>query len=61
MEALLTADDVAELLAVDRKRVYELAARWQPDHLRLPSVKLGARQVRFLLAEVERYVAERAT
>jgi excisionase family DNA binding protein len=60
MEALLTADDVAALLAVDRKRVYELAARWQPEYLRLPSVKLGERQVRFRASDVERYIAERA-
>jgi len=47
VEALLTADDVAMLLAVDRKRIYELAARWQPETMRLPSVKLGERQIRF--------------
>jgi predicted DNA-binding transcriptional regulator AlpA len=44
-----------------RRRVYELAARWQPEYLRLPSVKLGERQVRFRPADVERYIEERAS
>jgi excisionase family DNA binding protein len=58
MQALLTAQDVAALLAVDPKRVYELAARWQGDR-RLPSVRFG-RQVRFRLIDVEAYIAEHA-
>jgi hypothetical protein len=41
MKPLLTADDVARLLAVDRKRVYELAAGWQPEPLRLQSIRFG--------------------
>jgi excisionase family DNA binding protein len=57
MQALLRADDVAELIAVDRKRVYELAAPWQGAD-RLPSVRFG-RQIRFRLEDVQRFVEER--
>lgn len=52
MERLLLAEDVAELLRIPRRRVYELARAGT-----LPSVRFGDRQVRFdeakLLAWIE--------
>lgn len=46
LERLLTADQVADLLAITRKRAYELASQG-----RLPAVRLG-RQVRFRRRDV---------
>jgi len=46
IEPLLTANQVADLLAISRKRAYELASQG-----RLPAVRLG-RQVRFRRRDV---------
>jgi len=46
IEPLLTADQVANLLAITRKRAYELASQG-----RLPAVRIG-RQVRFRRGDV---------
>ena len=53
---LVDADFVAAALHVKRKRVYELARR-QVDPL--PSVRIGG-AVRFVLAQVEDWVADQA-
>lgn len=50
---LVTADDVAAVLNVKRKRVYELTRR-QSDPL--PSVRIGG-AVRFVVSQVEEWVA----
>lgn len=52
-EPLVTADTVAAVLCVKRKRVYELARR---HHDPLPSVRIGG-AVRFALPHVEEWVA----
>jgi len=50
---LVDADDIAAVLCVKRKRVYELARR---HHDPLPSVRIGG-AVRFVVAQVEEWVA----
>jgi len=52
-EPLLTADDVAQLLAVPRSTVYEYARRL---HGRLPSISVG-RHRRFYRSDVESWLA----
>jgi excisionase family DNA binding protein len=54
-EPLLTADQVAELLAIPRSSVYEYARRM---HARLPSLEVG-RHRRFYRSDVERWLQER--
>lgn len=48
---ILVADEVAELLRVDKQRVYELVRT-----NRLPFIRLGERQYRFSLDAVERWL-----
>jgi excisionase family DNA binding protein len=51
MEALMKAEEVAELLALPTRTVYRLA--WQG---RLPSVKVGERCVRFDPVDIREYI-----
>ncbi len=53
-EPLMTADDVAALLAVPRSSVYEYARRL---HTPLPAIRVG-RHLRFHRADIERWLAE---
>jgi excisionase family DNA binding protein len=53
-EPLLTAEDVARLLAVPRSSVYEYARR---QHSPLPSITVG-RHRRFYRSDVEVWLAE---
>lgn len=55
-QPLVDADHVAAVLCVKRKRVYELARR---HHDPLPSVRIGG-AVRFVVAQVEEWVAAQA-
>jgi excisionase family DNA binding protein len=48
---LLVADEVAQLLRVDKQRVYELARTEQ-----IPVIRLGARQYRFSAESVKRWL-----
>ena len=54
-EPLLTADQVAQLLAVPRSSVYEYARRRE---LPLPSITVG-RHRRFFRSDVEVWLSER--
>lgn len=47
-EPLLTADDLAEFLAIPRDSVYQLP---------IPRLRVGRNRVRFRRADVERYLA----
>jgi excisionase family DNA binding protein len=59
LNALLTANDVADLLGVSRKRIYDLVATCQPGFSRpLPAVSFGVRGLRFVPADVEAWVLE---
>lgn len=55
-QPLVDADRVAAVLCVKRKRVYELARRHRDP---LPCVRIGG-AVRFVLAQVEVWVAAQA-
>jgi excisionase family DNA binding protein len=46
---ILVADEVAEILRVDKQRVYELVRT-----NRIPVIRLGARQYRFSAAAINR-------
>lgn len=48
---ILIADEVAELLRVDRQRVYELARRNA-----IPVIRLGERQYRFDAAAIRQWI-----
>lgn len=48
MDKVMIADEVAELLRVDRQRVYELVRTHQ-----IPYIKIGTRQYRFLSSAIE--------
>jgi len=54
VEPLLTADEVAQLLAVPRSTVYEYARR---RHRGLPSISVG-RHRRFYRSDIERWLNE---
>lgn len=49
---ILIADEVAELLRVDRQRVYELARRNA-----IPVIRLGERQYRFDAEAIRQWIA----
>ena len=53
---LLDAAEVAELLAVPKSRVYELAAAGE-----LPAIRLGGRQLRFPQAEIAAWIRSRCS
>lgn len=48
---ILVADEVAELLRVDRQRVYELARRDA-----IPVIRLGERQYRFDASAIQAWI-----
>ncbi len=48
---ILVADEVAELLRVDRQRVYELARRNA-----IPVIRLGERQYRFDAEAIKQWI-----
>ncbi len=48
---ILVADEVAEILRVDRQRVYELARTNQ-----IPVIRLGERQYRFSAQSIEQFL-----
>lgn len=48
---ILVADEVAELLRVDKQRVYELARTNQ-----IPVIRLGERQYRFSAQAIEEFL-----
>lgn len=54
-DRLLQAQEVAERLGVPEAFVYQLARRRQ-----LPSVRVGAKYVRFRQSELERYIRHRS-
>ena len=49
---ILIADEVAEILRVDRQRVYELARRNA-----IPVIRLGERQYRFDAEAIRQWIA----
>jgi excisionase family DNA binding protein len=50
-QTVLVADEVAEMLRVDRQRVYELARRNA-----IPVIRLGERQYRFDAEAIRRWM-----
>jgi excisionase family DNA binding protein len=48
---ILVADEVAEMLRVDRQRVYELARRHA-----IPVIKIGQRQYRFDAEAIRQWI-----
>lgn len=50
---ILVADEVAEMLRVDRQRVYELARRNA-----IPVIRLGERQYRFDAEAIKRWIQQ---
>lgn len=57
MDPLLDVNDVARLLGVRPRRVYELAET-RDQNVRLPAVRIG-RTLRFRRADIERWTEER--
>lgn len=53
MERLLLAEDVADILQVDKQRVYELVRTNQ-----IPVVRLGERQYRFVRSTINAWLEE---
>jgi excisionase family DNA binding protein len=53
---ILLADEVAELLRVDRQRVYELARRNA-----IPVIRLGERQYRFDAEAIRQWIQQGGT
>jgi excisionase family DNA binding protein len=51
-KSLLIADEVAELLRVDKQRVYELVRT-----RKIPVIKIGERQYRFSVDAVNAWIA----
>lgn len=49
---LLVAEEVAELLRVDKQRIYELVRS-----KRIPVIRLGERQYRFSITAIEKWLA----
>lgn len=50
-QQILVASEVAELLRVDKQRVYELVRTHQ-----LPVIRIGERQYRFSLREIQEWI-----
>jgi excisionase family DNA binding protein len=55
-ERLLTAGEVAELLAVPKTRVWSMSRRGE-----IPTVRLGPREVRYRPEDIERWIARRTS
>ncbi|MDQ3687337.1 MAG: helix-turn-helix domain-containing protein [Acidobacteriota bacterium] len=53
---ILVADEVAEMLRVDRQRVYELVRRHA-----IPVIRLGERQYRFDAEAIKRWMTRGGT
>ena len=51
-QQILIADEVAEILRVDRQRVYELVRR-----NKIPVIRLGERQYRFAADAIHAWIA----
>ena len=56
MIRLLTAEQVAEILAVPRTRVWAMSRRGE-----IPTVRLGPREVRYREQDVESWIERRTT
>ena len=50
---ILVAEEVAELLRVDKQRVYELVRTG-----RIPVIRVGERQYRFAAASIEQWIQD---
>lgn len=50
---ILVADEVAELLRVDKQRVYELVRTG-----RIPVIRIGERQYRFAASSIEQWIQD---
>ena len=55
-ERLLTAVQVAELLAVPKTRVWSMSRRGE-----IPTVRIGAREVRYRPEDIDAWIARRTT
>ena len=55
-ERLLTAVEVAELLAVPRTRVWSMSRRGE-----IPTVRIGPREVRYRPQDIDQWIARRTT
>jgi excisionase family DNA binding protein len=53
---LMTADQVAELLAVPKARVWSMSRRGE-----IPTVRIGPRDVRYRAEDVDAWIARRTT
>lgn len=52
-ENILVAEEVAELLRVDKQRIYELVRKQQ-----IPVIRVGERQYRFSRQAIERWLGQ---
>jgi excisionase family DNA binding protein len=55
-EPLLTAVQVAELLAVPKTRVWSMSRRGE-----IPTVRIGRRELRYRPDDIERWIARRTS
>ena len=55
-QTILIADEVAEMLRVDRQRVYELVRQHK-----IPVIRVGERQYRFNADAIARWMAQGGT
>lgn len=55
-EPLLTAVQVAELLAVPKARVWSMSRRGE-----IPTVRIGAREMRYRPEDIDAWIARRTT
>ena len=55
-EPLLTAVQVAELLAVPKTRVWSMSRRGE-----IPTVRIGSRELRYRPADIDAWIARRTT
>ncbi len=55
-QPLLTAPEVAKLLAVSRERVWSMSRRGE-----IPTVRLGPREVRYRPEDIDQWIARRTT
>jgi excisionase family DNA binding protein len=55
-QPLLTAPEVAKLLAVSRERVWSMSRRGE-----IPTVRLGPREVRYRPEDIDAWIARRTS
>jgi excisionase family DNA binding protein len=55
-QPLLTAPEVAKLLAVSRERVWSISRRGE-----IPTVRLGPREVRYRPEDIDAWIARRTS